>query len=307
VAGIPEEWRRIPLTSLWKDRQTLEDVTRIVEQAIREDIGRGDITSDTLFTGDSAGEAVVMSRERGVVAGIPIFLMVYEKISPSVECSTVVEDGQEVELGQELVHLRGPVPFLLGGERTALNFLQRLSGIATRTRRLIDRITGHDITLLDTRKTTPGLRVLEKYAVRMGGGSNHRLNLSGMYLVKENHIAAAGGITATLDRITAERVEGMEIEVEVRNLDELEDVLRYEVDRVMLDNFSPTDVRRAIRRLEQIDVPQARPKVEVSGGIREDNIERYCLEGVDFISVGALTHSVRSLDISMIVREKQGE
>jgi len=285
------------------DAKNLEEVIRIVDLAIREDTGRGDVTSQTLFRGDSVSDAVVLSREKGVVAGIPVFLLVYDRLSGSADCEACVKEGEVVCGGQKLISLRGLTRTLLMGERTALNFLQRLSGIATLTRRFVERTSGYGITILDTRKTTPGLRVFEKYAVRVGGGVNHRFDLSEMVLIKDNHIAAAGGISSALERVVGKGSGEKQVEVEVKSLAELELVLRYRVDRIMLDNFTQEDVIRAVEIVTHSGKGEARPEIEVSGRIGEDNIDSYCLKGVDFISVGGLTHSVRSLDISMVLEE----
>jgi nicotinate-nucleotide pyrophosphorylase (carboxylating) len=293
----------LSLTSLWTDPKNLEEVTRVVDLAIREDTARGDLTSQTLFTGDSVSGAVVVSREKGVVAGIPVFLLVYDRLSGSVDCEALVKDGEAVYSGQELISLKGPTTSLLMGERTALNFLQRLSGIATLTRRFVARTSGYGITILDTRKTTPGLRLFEKYAVRVGGGVNHRFDLSEMVLIKDNHIAAAGGISPALERVMKKGSGEKQVEVEVKNLAELELVLKYRVNRIMLDNFTPEEVIQAVEIVTHSGTVGERPEIEISGRIGEDNIDSYCMKGVDFISIGGLTHSVRSLDISMELGE----
>lgn len=285
----------------WSAPSLPEEVVHLVDLAIEEDVGKGDITSESLFRKEHRSRATVVARERGVIAGLPVFHLVYERLPGAVQCESRVDEGDRVEAGTELVHLEGPTIALMKGERTALNFLQRLSGIATRTRRLVDRLAGSGITILDTRKTTPGHRLLDKYAVRMGGGGNHRMDLSGMVLIKENHIAAARGVAAALETLVGRFGGEKEIEVEVRNLEELEEVLEYRIDRVMLDNFSPEEVREAISRIGSGRLGRRRPRVEVSGGIGEDNIDEYRIDGIDYISIGSLTHSVTALDISMIV------
>lgn len=277
----------------------LEEVSRLVDLAIREDAGSGDITSETLFDPGHLSRGVVLVHEEGVIAGLPVFRAVYRRISGAVRCAFRVREGEAVGAGQEVVDLQGPTIMLLMGERTALNFLQRLSGIATLTRRLAGRAAGKGITLLDTRKTTPGLRSLEKYAVRIGGGRNHRMDLSEMCLVKENHIAAAGGISAALEKMMRGGTGGKAVEVEVKDLRELEEALKFPIDRIMLDNFSPEEISKAVERIRLAFGKGRGPKIEVSGGIGEGNIEAYFLDGVDYISVGALTHSARALDISM--------
>ncbi len=291
----------------WNDPSAQEEVVHLVDLAIEEDVGKGDITSESLFDREDRSRATVVTREDGVVAGLPVFYLVYQRLTGSVECESRVDEGAHVKAGTELVRLEGQSIALMKGERTALNFLQRMSGIATRTSRLIDRLEGSGIKLLDTRKTTPGHRLLEKYAVRVGGGSNHRMDLSSMILVKENHIAVAGGVARALETLTGRFAGEIEIEVEVRNLEELDEVMNFPIDRVMLDNFSPEDVRRAVSRIDSVTPGGRRPKVEVSGGIGEHNIDEYRIEGVDYVSIGSLTHSITALDISMVVgRESFG-
>ncbi len=291
----------------WNNPSAQEEVVHLVDLAIEEDVGKGDITSESLFDREDRSRATVVTREDGVVAGLPVFYLVYQRLTGSVECESRVDEGAHVKAGTELVRLEGQSIALMKGERTALNFLQRMSGIATRTSRLIDRLEGSGIKLLDTRKTTPGHRLLEKYAVRVGGGSNHRMDLSSMILVKENHIAVAGGVARALETLTGRFAGEKEIEVEVRNLEELDEVMNFPIDRVMLDNFSPEDVRRAVSRIDSVTPGGRRPKVEVSGGIGEHNIDEYRIEGVDYVSIGSLTHSITALDISMVVgRESFG-
>ena len=216
----------------------------------------------------------------------------------AVVCDPLVDEGASAGLDDPILRLRGGTVGLLAGERTALNFLQRLSGIATRTRTRVDRLAGSGIVLLDTRKTTPGLRLLEKYAVRAGGARNHRMDLADMILVKENHADAIGGLRLALERVREAEPDGRAIEVEVRDLEELEVVIPFGVGRVMLDNFSPEEVRRAVRRLRGCPEGE-RPVVEVSGGITGETLDAYRIEGVDCISMGALTHSVPAIDMSM--------
>jgi len=274
---------------------------RLIDLAIREDTDGGDITSELIFDPDHRSEADILAKEEGVLAGVRLIDLIYQRISESVRCEIVAGDGGRVTAGERIARVSGETRSILLGERTVLNFLQKLSGIATLTRSLVDRVAGRGIILLDTRKTTPGLRALEKYAVRAGGGMNHRFGLSEMVLVKENHIAAAGGISTALERVEAGQRRGRRVEVEVRGLDELKHVLRSAVDRVMLDNFSPEEVRAAIELIAHSGRDVA---VEVSGGINGRNIESYCIAGVDFISIGGLTHSAKALDISMIIERK---
>jgi nicotinate-nucleotide pyrophosphorylase (carboxylating) len=279
----------------------------VIERALREDAPEGDVTSEAIFAPDHRSEAVVVTRRPCVVAGLPVFAEVYRRVAGDVVCEPLVEEGDRAGPDCPVVRLRGPTSALLTGERTALNFLQRLSGIATRTRALVERLAGSGITILDTRKTTPGLRALEKYAVRVGGGRNHRLHLSEMILIKENHADAAGGIGIALERVMAAERGGRPVEVEVRDFDELAAVIPFRVDRVMLDNFTPEAVRRAIDLLDRSCGSGDRPAVEISGGVTEETIDAYRIEGVDYISVGALTHSVASIDMTMRIAGDAGD
>jgi len=281
------------------DPVLLKDAIRTVDLALQEDAGLGDITTEALFDENDASEAVVTAGDQGVVAGIPLFVMVYERISGLVNVRKLVNEGDRVKAGTEVIRLSGPTVSLLKGERTALNFLQRISGIATMTSRMVERVAPYGISILDTRKTTPSLRLLEKYAVRVGGGTNHRVDLADMYLIKENHKVAAGGISEALRKVFEGKMEGKEVEVEVDSIEELREAMIFPVDRIMLDNFAPEDAVDAIRMVVDSRGMDGLPKIEISGGVREDNIGLYCRAGVDYISVGALTHSVSSLDISM--------
>ena len=234
------------LSGMREDPFKTRKTDRLIDLAIREDTDGGDITAELIFDPDHRSEADILAKEEGVLAGVRLIDLIYQRISESVRCEIVADDGGRVTAGERIARVSGETRSILIGERTVLNFLQKLSGIATLTRSLVDRVAGRGIILLDTRKTTPGLRALEKYAVRAGGGMNHRFGLSEMVLVKENHIAAAGGISTALERVEAGQRRGRRVEVEVRGLDELKHVLRSAVDRVMRDNFSPEDVRAAI-------------------------------------------------------------
>ncbi|RMH80395.1 MAG: carboxylating nicotinate-nucleotide diphosphorylase [Acidobacteria bacterium] len=260
---------------------------------LEEDIGRGDITTEGVFRGERL-RAVLRAKERGILAGGGFAEEVF-KLLGDVKVLYRREEGQPFSEGEELLILEGSGDSILIGERTALNLLQRLSGIATLTRKFVKALEGTKIRLLDTRKTTPGMRYLEKYAVRVGGGLNHRFALYDMVLIKDNHKLLAGGIREAVRRVRERISPVYRIEVEVENLEELEEALSCGIDMVLLDNFNPDDVREAVR------LSRGKALVEVSGNINLENIRDYAIDGVDFISSGSITHSARWLDMSMRV------
>jgi nicotinate-nucleotide pyrophosphorylase (carboxylating) len=288
---------------------------QLVKYALSEDVGTGDITSlNTIKSGVNA-RAVLMAKEAGVIAGLDVARLTFREADPGLKFRPLARDGDAVRAGSAVAQVVGDAGSLLKAERTALNFLQRLSGVASLTRRYVERVAGTGAVILDTRKTTPGLRFLEKYAVRAGGGENHRLALWDMYLVKDNHIRAAGGLTAALDRIARTRQGDLLLEVEVESAEQLKEALRPEVDRILLDNRSVAEVRTAVAavdawcRKHPSDSPRraaaaARwPQLEVSGGITLETVREYAATGVDFISVGAITHSAPALDLSLEIEE----
>jgi nicotinate-nucleotide pyrophosphorylase (carboxylating) len=272
-------------------------ITRLIEFAIMEDIGPGDVTSDAILQEGTPGYAEFLCKADGVVAGLEIAALVFELCDPSSRVRSLVADGSDVRSGQILATVKGSARAILHAERTALNFLQRMSGIATLTRTYVQKVAGTRARITDTRKTVPGLRVIDKMAVRLGGGVNHRFGLDDMVLIKDNHIVAAGGITKAVEQCRAylqARALDRSIEVETRNLEEVDEVLRCAgVSRIMLDNFGLDSMRTAVARIAR------RLEVEASGGITLETVRAVADAGVDFISVGALTHSVRSLDISL--------
>ena len=288
---------------------------QLVKYALSEDVGTGDITSLNTIKSGIHARAAIVAKEPGVIAGLDVARLTFREADASLKFRPLAKDGDRVEPGVALAQVIGDVGSVLKAERTALNFLQRLSGVASLTRRFVDCVAGTGVTILDTRKTTPGLRFLEKYAVKCGGGENHRLALWDMYLVKDNHIRAAGGLTAAIDRLTRTRQSDLLLEVEVESLDQLREALRPEVDRILVDNRPMDEVRRAI---DAVDAwcrertpdsprmtPGARrwPEVEVSGGVTLANVRGYAETGVDYISVGALTHSAPALDLSLEIEE----
>ncbi len=272
----------------------LED--QLIELAFSEDIGDGDHTTLCCIPEDAMGKSHLLVKEEGILAGVDIARKVFEKFDPTLQMEVMIQDGEHVKPGDIAFVVSGKVRSLLQTERLMLNIMQRMSGIATMTNRYVKRVEGTRTRILDTRKTTPGMRMLEKQAVKIGGGVNHRIGLFDMILLKDNHVDFAGGIVNAIDRChkyLQEKNLDLKIEIEVRNFDELQEVLTHGgVDRVMLDNFTPADTRKAVELIDH------RFEVESSGGITYDTIRSYAEQGVDFISVGALTHSVKGLDLS---------
>ncbi|BCX06052.1 MAG: nicotinate-nucleotide diphosphorylase (carboxylating) [Candidatus Roseilinea sp.] len=280
------------------------NIEAIVRRALEEDIGSGDVTTNCTVPKDLWLTGRFVAKAHGVVAGLEIAALAFTLLDERVTMDRLAQDGVVVAPKQVIATLAGPARALLTGERTALNILQRMSGIATATRGFVEAVAGTRARILDTRKTAPGLRALDKLAVRIGGGMNHRIGLYDMVMIKNNHIAACGGsLTEAVRRVrecAAARPEGSErlkIEVEVRDLRELEEALALDVDIIMLDNMSLEDMRRAV------DTVNGRVKLEASGNVTLDNARAIAETGVDYISSGALTHSVRALDISLWLDE----
>ena len=269
----------------------------IVEKALTEDLGDGDHTSLATIPHNKTGKARLVIKKEGILAGVNVAMAVFLKVDPSLKIDVFITDGNPVRPGDVVFTISGSSVSILSGERLALNFLQRMSGIATYTHYLVQKIKGTRSRLLDTRKTTPLMRDLEKYAVRMGGGENHRMGLYDMIMIKDNHVDFAGGIEkaiAAVHKYFSKKGITLPIEIEVRNFDELDRVLSYgKVDRIMLDNFTPIELKKAIERID------GRFETEASGGITEERIRDFAETGVDFISVGALTHQIKSLDMSL--------
>jgi len=272
----------------------------LIELALREDIGGGDITTSAIIDKKARGSAEIIAKEGLVVAGLPMAEMVFKALDKGVRFKPLVKDGDRVKKGQILARVEGRLFPLLTGERVALNFLQRLSGIATLTRRFVDKVKGHPVKILDTRKTTPGLRVLEKYAVRTGGGYNHRFGLYDGILIKDNHIKIAGNVMEAICRVREKedvKVKEVMVEVEVKNIKEVRETIMGGADIIMLDNMGLKKVRRAIKLIK------GKALIEVSGGISLKNVREIAKTGVDFISIGYLTHSARAVDISLEINE----
>ncbi len=258
---------------------------------LNEDIGTGDITTEGIYRGEKT-EAVIKAKEDGVLAGSPFVIELFN-ILGDVKVNFKKREGEEFKKGEVLATLEGNARSILMGERTALNLLQRLSGIATTAKKFVKKLEKKGIRILDTRKTTPGFRLFEKYAVRIGGGTNHRFALYDMVLIKDNHKKVAGGLKEAVNRVREKISPFYKIEVEVESIEELREALDLKVDIIMLDNFSPEDVRKAIELIN------GRALIEVSGNITLENLELYAVEGVDFISSGSIIHSSRWVDISL--------
>jgi len=277
----------------------MHTVKKLIDDALAEDIGSGDITTDNLVAPDQTGHAVILAKEPMVLAGLEIAIQVFETLDPSLAMESRYTDGDQLAAGDRVMALTGRLRPLLHGERTALNFLQRMSGIATHVSAYAAAVKDYPVRLVDTRKTTPGWRVLEKYAVRIGGAANHRMGLYDGVLIKDNHIAACGGITTAVTRVRANTSHLVKIEVEVGTLDEVAEALSAGADVIMLDNMDLEQIRAAVAAIDQ------RAVVEISGNVSLEKLPELARTGVDIISVGALTHQAQSVDISM--RIKTGE
>ncbi len=277
-----------------------ERLEELVRQALEEDVGPGDVTTRATVPSGLAGRARIVARAAGVVAGLAAARETVRQVDPAVEFEARVADGDDVEPDDLVATAEGPFAALLTAERTALNFMQRLSGVATLAARFARSIEGTRARIVDTRKTTPGWRVLEKAAVRAGGGANHRLGLWDAYLIKENHIAAAGGVGPALAAVAGDNRSGLPVEVEVRDLAELEEALSAAnpPDRILCDNF---DVENLARAVERIRAARPRTLIEASGNVTLDSVRWIARTGVDWISVGALTHSAPALDLSCLI------
>lgn len=267
-------------------------IDQIIRQALIEDIGYRDITSDNLIPPDHQSQGVFYVKQEGVVAGIQVAERVFQLLDPETRFTVLKDDGELVQEGEEIARISGKTRTLLTGERVALNFLQHMSGIATKTYDLVDRVRHFPVKIVDTRKTIPGLRILDKYAVRVGGGYNHRFGLFDGVLIKDNHIRAAGGITEAVHTIKRNISHLTRIEVEVEDLDQLREALAAGADVILLDNMDPEIMKEAVR------INGGRAILEASGGITQDTLAEVAKTGVDLISMGALTHSAVALDIS---------
>ena len=271
----------------------MNSIEQLIEIALQEDIGSGDITTDNLVKPDIKGHGKIIAKEQLVIAGLDIACRVFERLDPQIVYKPLFADGDRVKNGEVVVEVEGKLCSLLVGERTALNFLQRLSGIATYVRLYVDMLGDRDVRLVDTRKTIPGWRVLEKYAVRVGGAYNHRMGLYDGVMIKDNHVSVCGGINNAVSNIRNSVSHFMKIEVEVSDLDGVREAIDSGVDIIMLDNMDIKQIKEAVEFIN------GKALVEVSGGITIDNLNHLADTGVDIISSGALTHHAQSVDLSM--------
>lgn len=275
---------------------------RVIERAVRlaleEDIGHGDITTNSIVPMDKHGHAVLWAKEPGFIAGLNVAEMAFHIVDPTLTITRIVKEGEQVAKGQTLMEVSGSARSILTAERIALNFLQRLSGIATRTAKFVDLVRYYNAKIVDTRKTTPGLRALEKYAVVVGGGRNHRFGLFDAVLIKDNHIEIAGGIKPAVMAARQQIPHTMRIEVECETLEQIDEALEVKADIIMLDNMTSEMMREAVEKIA------GRALTEASGGVTEETIVDTAKSGVDYISIGALTHSIKALDISLDIEAK---
>ena len=286
-------------------------IEEIINRALAEDLGKGDVTTEALIAGDQQGTGFIVAKEEGILAGTGAANQVFHRVDPELKVEILLEDGAGVKPGSKVAKVSGRIASILKAERIALNFLQRLSGIASETNRYVARVKGLPVRIMDTRKTTPGLRSLEKYAVKIGGGENHRMNLGDGVLIKDNHLVALHRQGLNIEKIIAKarhnapsslpraklrsnlQARQIQVEVEVRTVSEALEAVEAGADIVMLDNMNLEDMRKAVKTIH------GRALIEASGGITMDNVRSVAETGVDFISIGALTHSVKALDISL--------
>jgi nicotinate-nucleotide pyrophosphorylase (carboxylating) len=278
-----------------RDRRVIPHIRlrKLIREALEEDIGSGDVTTLAVLTGDETGTAEASAKEDIIVAGIDIFREVFLLTDKEIQFLPERKDGQSVNKSGVIAHISGKLASILSAERVALNIFQRMCGIATLTKKYVDRISGTKAKILDTRKTMPGLREFDKYAVKIGGGYNHRMGLYGGVLIKDNHISAAGGISNAVDRALNNIPPALKVEVEVKNVKEVEEALSAGVDIIMLDNMTPDDMKQAVSLIN------GKALIEASGGVTLSNVRDYAETGVDFISIGAITHSAPAADISL--------
>lgn len=269
---------------------------RIIDLALEEDIRDGDITTNSIIESCQTAEAYIISKADGIISGLPVAEKVFKKLDSGIVWNVKKSDGQPVAKGDLIVEFSGSLRALLTGERTALNFLQRMSGISTATAKFVEAVKGYDVKILDTRKTAPGMRMFDKYAVKMGGGTNHRIGLYDMVMIKDNHIKAAGSITKAVEKVRANISKEIKIEIETSNIEEVKEALAVNADIIMLDNMNLEMMKKCVKIINH------KAKVEASGGIKLESLALAACAGVDFISSGALTHSVKALDLSQYIK-----
>ncbi len=276
------------------------EIKETIIRALNEDVKTGDITTEAIFTNNEIGKAKLIAKDSGILAGIEIFELTFKLVDNNIKVGTFKKDGEIIRKGDTIATLEGSISSILIAERTALNFLQRMSGIATTTNIFVDKTKHTKAKILDTRKTVPGLRILDKMAVKIGGGENHRIGLYDMFLIKDNHIAGAGSITKAVEKVIEYKKKNnlnALIEIEVKNFDELNEAMSLPVDIIMLDNFSIANLKKAV------EIVQNKFKLEASGGINMNTLVEVAETGVDYISIGALTHSVKAMDISLRIEQ----
>lgn len=279
----------------------LETITEIIRTGLKEDLGTGDVTTDSVVPADHWSEAYITAKEDGIVAGLHLVKRIFQYLDSNIHFEFLCMDGEKVEFGDHLAKISGSTRVILKGERLALNFLQRMSGIATKVAEYKELIKDYPVRIVDTRKTTPGIRILEKYAVKTGGGDNHRMGLYDAVLIKDNHIEAAGSIRNAVLNVRKEIPHTMKIEVEVENINGVREALESGADIIMLDNMSPEEMKKAVELINNQAISEA------SGNIEKNNIVAVAKSGVDVISMGTLTHTIRSLDISLNISSKKIE
>jgi len=277
------------------NEQELNVIDTLIETALKEDIAAGDITTNSIIGEDEVSEGYLLAKVDGVIAGLNVAEMVFKKLDENFEFKPLVAEGEAVKSKTKIAEMKGKVRALLTGERTALNFVQRISGIASETHRYVHALEGTKTKILDTRKTVPGFRQLDKYAVKMGGGTNHRIGLYDMVMIKDNHIKAAGSITEAVNKVRENISEAIKIEVETTNLKEVKEAVECEADIIMLDNMETNEMAKAV------ELVNGKAKIEASGSMHLQRIKEVAETGVDYISVGALTHSIRAMDISQYI------
>jgi nicotinate-nucleotide pyrophosphorylase (carboxylating) len=274
-----------------------DKIKHLMELVLSEDIGKGDLTSEATLEENLSFEGMITAKEDGIIAGLPITETVFHQVDPNLVFVSSLKDGDRIRRGEKVATITGRVKNIFSAERVALNFLQRLSGIATLTSKYVETVKGTNVKILDTRKTTPGLRALEKYAVKMGGGENHRMGLFDMILIKENHIKVVGSISQAIQK-AKKKCPNEKIEVETKNLEEVNEAVRSGADWIMLDNMSIEEMKKAVKIIRSC---KREIKIEASGRVDLNNVRKIALTGVNFISVGALTHSAPALDFSLLL------
>ncbi len=275
-----------------------DSLLRILDAAIKEDIGVSDVTTESIVPEELNLRGTLFTKEDGTIAGLDIVRFFFDRFYPSVLRTFLVDEGQTVKKGERIFELHGPGRAILSTERLVLNILQRMSGIATETRKFVECVAGTKAKIVDTRKTAPGLRILDKFAVQLGGGTNHRQGLFDAYLIKENHIAAAGSLTEAVRRAQKSNTSNRMVEVEVRSIQELNEAIALDVDRILLDNMSVDEMKKSV------GIAAGKIPLEASGNVTLRNVRQIAETGVDFISVGSLTHSVRALDLSFLIEKE---